>query len=248
MYGVNHDSFSVLSALSPKILISLKIRRFRLSRQTLVFRLLSSVSKTIDETLLTNFDYPACFSLQSAYVWHCRRYFFDAAHPMEDGYFGEITFTEIGQEIILFCLFAFYLLIGRKWKEIQVVANFISLFFLMAFIREFNFLLDWWFYPVLAVLAILTWLIVRDFKKIKQSCVEFFSKPPSQWFLAGFIVTLVFSRLMGRSKFWRLLYDEENYRLAKAATEEGLELMGNTLMLISAIEFLLFYLFEKKRS
>ena len=31
--------------------------------------------------------------------------FFDAAHPMEDGYFGEITFTEISQEIILFILF-----------------------------------------------------------------------------------------------------------------------------------------------
>ena len=28
--------------------------------------------------------------------------FFDAAHPMEEGYFGEITFTEIGQK--LFCL------------------------------------------------------------------------------------------------------------------------------------------------
>lgn len=174
--------------------------------------------------------------------------FFDAANPMEDGYFGELTLTEIGQELILFCLFVFYLLLGKKWNEIRVVSNFISLFFLMAFIREFNFLIDKWIYPVLVVLGILTWLIVRDFKKIKQSTIEFFSKPPSQWFLAGLIVTLVFSRLFGRSKFWRLLYDEENYRLAKAATEEGLELMGDTLMLISSIEFLLYYLFVKRKS
>ena len=27
--------------------------------------------------------------------------YFDAANPMEDGYFGEITFTEIGQEVML---------------------------------------------------------------------------------------------------------------------------------------------------
>ncbi len=174
--------------------------------------------------------------------------FFDAAHPMEDGYFGEITLTEMGQELILFLLFAFYLFIGHKWKEIQVVSNFISLFFLMAFIREFNFLIDKWIYPVLVVFAILLGLIVRDFKKIKQATIAFFSKPPSQWFLAGFLITLVFSRLFGRSKFWRLLYSDDTYRLAKAATEEGLELMGDTFMLISAIEFLLYYLFERKRS
>ncbi len=173
--------------------------------------------------------------------------FFDAAFPMEDGYFGEITFTEIGQEIILFVLFLFYLFIGTKWKEIQVVSNLISLFFLMAFIREFNFLVDHWIYPVFVVFAVMIYLFIRDFKKIKQSTQAFFSQPASTWFLAGFLITLVFSRLFGRSKFWRLLYDEDNYRLAKAATEEGLELLGDGLMLISAIEFFLFYLFEKRK-
>lgn len=170
--------------------------------------------------------------------------FFDAVHPMEDGYFGEITFTEIAQETFLFILFVFYLFIGMKWKEIQVISNFVSLFFLMAFIREINFLFDpYWIYPVLVVVAILAWLFIRDFKKIKQACIRFFSVPASQWFLSGLLITMVFSRLFGRSKFWRVLYPEENYRLAKAATEEGIELLGDTLMLISAIEFLLYYLF-----
>ncbi|WP_347841361.1 hypothetical protein [uncultured Draconibacterium sp.] len=174
--------------------------------------------------------------------------FFDAAHPMEDGYFGEITLTEIGQELILFVLFVFYLFMAFKWKQIRTVANFIALFFLMAFIREFNFLLENWIYPVLVVFAFLVWLVIRDFKKIKQSSIAFFSLPPAHWFLAGFTVTLVFSRLMGRSKFWRLLYHDESYRLAKAATEEGLELMGNTLMLISAIELLLYFYIEKSKA
>ena len=174
--------------------------------------------------------------------------FFDAAHPMEEGYFGELTFTEIGQEVILVLLFVFYILIGREWKEIQPVSNFVGLFFLMAFIREFNFLIDKWIYPVLLVVAFGIWLLVRDFKKIKQSCIEFFKVPASQWFLSGLIITLVFSRLMGRSKFWRLLYEEENYRLAKAATEEGIELLGDTLMLISAFEFLLYYMAVKRKN
>ncbi|WP_346854146.1 hypothetical protein [uncultured Draconibacterium sp.] len=174
--------------------------------------------------------------------------FFDAAHPMEDGYFGEITFTEIGQEIILFVLFIAYLFIGAKWKEIRVISNFVALFFLMAFIREFNFLLSGWIYPVLVVFAIMGYLFVRDFKKINQSAQAFFSQPASSWFISGFLITLVFSRLFGRSKFWRLLYEPETYRLAKAATEEGLELLGDTLMLISAIEFFLFYYFEKRKA
>lgn len=170
--------------------------------------------------------------------------FFDAAHPMEEGYFGEISFMEIGQELILFVLFGFYLILGFKWKQIQPVSNMLSLFFLMSFIREFNFLIDKWIFPVLIVFAVIVWLIIRDFKKIKDATVRFFSVPASSWFLSGFLITYIFSRLFGRSKFWKLLYHDESYRLAKAATEEGLELLGNTIMLIGAIEFLIYFLFE----
>jgi hypothetical protein len=167
--------------------------------------------------------------------------YFDAAHPMEDGYFGEITFTEIGQEIILFVLFCFYMVLGFKWREIQPVSNLVSLFFLMSFIREFNFLVDKWIFPVLIVFAFLVWLFIRDFKKIKAATIQFFSISASSWFLSGFLITYIFSRLFGSSKFWKILYHDESYRLAKAATQEGLELLGDTIMLIGAIEFLIYY-------
>ncbi len=169
---------------------------------------------------------------------------FDAGHPIGDSFFSENTFTEITQEIILFILFLFYLFIGFKWREIQPVANFVSLFFLMSFIREFNFLIEGWIYPVLVVLAIIVWLFIRDYKKIKAASIRFFSTPASAWFLAGFIITYIFSRLLGRSKFWKLMYHDESYRLAKAATEEGIELLGDTLMFIAAFEFFLFYRFK----
>jgi len=172
--------------------------------------------------------------------------FFDAAHPMEDGYFGEITFTEIGQEIILIVLFVFYIILGSRWRSIQPVANFVALFYLAAFIREFNFLIDWWIYPVLLILAFFVWLFYRDFKKIYASTQQFFSVPASAWFMVGFLITMVFSRLFGRSEFWRLLYHDDTYRLAKAATEEGLELLGNTIMLIGAIEFMLYFWYNEQ--
>ena len=164
---------------------------------------------------------------------------FDAVHPMEDGYFGEISMTEILQETILFFLFLFYLFSGFKNRNIKPVTNLISLFFLISFIREFNFILEWWLYPVLLVLLIMAWFFYRDYEKLNNASAIFFRKPASSWLLAGFMITYIFSRLFGQSGFWRILYDENNYRLAKAAVEEGLELLGNAIMLISAIDFIL---------
>ncbi|MBT3385455.1 MAG: hypothetical protein HN778_15580 [Prolixibacteraceae bacterium] len=172
--------------------------------------------------------------------------YFDAAHPMEDGYFGEITLTEIFQEIILFALFIFYMILGFKWRDIQPISNIVSLFFLISFIREFNFIIDSWIYPVLIVFIIIVWLVFRDFNKIKQATITFFNQPASAWFFSGFLVTYIFSRLFGRSSFWRLLYDENNYRLAKAATEEGIELLGVAIMLIAAIEFSITFIAFKR--
>lgn len=171
---------------------------------------------------------------------------FDALYPMEDGYFGEISRTEISQEFILLFLVIFYLILGKWYRAVQPVSNLVAMFLLIGFIREMNFVIVWWFWPALLVLFVGLWLIWRDFKKLKSATQEFFSQPASAWFFAGILMTYIFSRLMGRSKFWLELYDESVYRMAKAATEEGLELMGDLLMLISAIEFALVF-WNKKR-
>jgi len=172
--------------------------------------------------------------------------FFDAAHPMEEGYFGEITLTEIGQELILFLMFVFYWFVSRKQSEIKAVAMLLSLFFLASFIREFNFLIENMVYLILPVLVGFLWILVKNFKKMDVQLQRFFSIPASSWLVSGVLVTFVFSRLFGRSKFWRLLYHDDTYRLAKAATEEGIELLGNTLILIGAIELLLYFHFSKR--
>ncbi len=177
------------------------------------------------------------YSLMAAGVY--ASIWFDAVHPVGEGYYGEISMTEILQEVILLFLFLFYLFSGFKNGNIKPLTNIVSLFFLISFIREFNFLLDWWFYPVLLIMLMMAWLLYRDHKKLSSASAIFFRHPASAWLLAGFIITYIFSRLFGQSSFWRILYDENNYRLAKAAVEEGLELLGNVIMLISAIEFIL---------
>ena len=173
---------------------------------------------------------------------------FDAISPLEDALFGEISRTEISQEFILLFLVIFYLLLGRRYKPVQPVSNLVAMFLLIGFIREFNFLISWWIWPALLVLIVGFWLVWRDFKKLKSATQEFFAQPASVWFFAGVLITYVFSRLMGRSKFWLELYDESVYRMAKAATEEGLELMGDLLMFISAIEFALVFWNKKRKT
>jgi hypothetical protein len=172
---------------------------------------------------------------------------FDALSPLEEALFGEISRTEISQEFILFVLFIFYLILGKWHRPVQPVSNLVALFLLIGFIRELNFIIEWWFWPALLVLLTAIWLVWRDFKKLKSATQEFFAQPASAWFFAGVLITYVFSRLMGRSKFWLELYDESVYRMAKAATEEGLELMGDLLMLISAIEFALVFWNRKRK-
>jgi hypothetical protein len=173
--------------------------------------------------------------------------FFDAANPYGDSYFSERALTEILQEIILFTLFGLFLFVGYKYKKIQPFGNLVALFFLASFIREFNFLDFSWSIPALVVLLVALGLFYRDRNKMKAAFIQFFRAPASVWLWSGFLLTYIFSRLLGRSKFWLLMYSEDSYRLAKAATEEGLELMGDTLMLVGAVEFFLFWYFSKRK-
>ncbi len=149
----------------------------------------------------------------------------DAMFPLVDGYFGEISRTEFSQEFILLLLVIFYMLLGNWHRPIKPVSTIIALFLLISLIRELNFLIPtWWIYPVLLVLAVISWLVWRDFSKLRKATMEFLHSPPRSGSFRNF-ETFVFSRLMGRSKFWLLMYDESNYRMAKAAVEESIELM-----------------------
>ena len=108
----------------------------------------------------------------------------DALYPMEDGYYGEISFTEFSQEILLFAVFILYMVAGLKLRILQPVTNILSLVFLASFIREFNFIIPFWIYMVLPVLLIILWLLIRDYKKIKPAAAVFFSMPASAWFFS----------------------------------------------------------------
>lgn len=166
-------------------------------------------------------------------------YWYDARNPTITGKFGEISATEIIQEVFLFIMGFLYLLAGRRDRQLTTVANLISVFFFIAFIREFNNFIDFWFYLVLPLLVLFFWLIYRDRRKIVKSVHYFLELPSTAWFVSGFLVTFIFSRFYGRARLWMEILESNFNRAAKSAAEEGIELLGYTILLIATVELLI---------
>ncbi len=165
-------------------------------------------------------------------------FFYDARHATATGKFGELSGTEILQELFLFLSGVLFLITGRKDKTLAPVTNLVSLLFFMAFIREFNNQLEYWFYLVLPLALLSGWLLLRNRHVLFPALLRFIRKPEIPWFIAGFLVTFVFSRFFGRTAFWEALLEGNYSRWAKNAAEEGVELLGCSFFLIAGIEIL----------
>ncbi len=163
----------------------------------------------------------------------------DAGEITSTGKFGENSLTEIFQELFLFMLGVIFLFVSRLDRKLTAISNLLSLFFFMAFIREFNNQIDYWFYLVLPVLVLAGWLAFRDRKKLMPAIHHLVEIPETAYLVTGFLVTFLFSRLFGRTHFWTTLLGEDYNRWAKNAAEEGIELLGYSLLLIAGVEILI---------
>lgn len=175
-------------------------------------------------------------------------FMYDAQNPTVTGKFGEVSMTEITQEVFLFLSGVLFIFIGRYNRELTPIANLISIFFFMSFIREFNNSIPFWFYLVLPLMILFFYLLFRDRKKIFNSAHKFLEIPYTAYFITGFLITFVFSRLFGRSKFWEALLEADFNRWAKNAAEEGIELLGYTFFFIASVEIFLAVLRKRKQT
>lgn len=175
-------------------------------------------------------------------------FMFDAQNPTVTGKFGEVSMTEITQEVFLFLSGVLFIFIGRYNRELTPIANLISIFFFMSFIREFNNSIPFWFYLVLPLMGLFFYLLYRDRKRIFNSAYKFLEIPYTAYFITGFLITFVFSRLFGRSKFWEALLEDDFNRWAKNAAEEGIELLGYTFFFIASVEIFLAVLRKRKQT
>lgn len=174
-------------------------------------------------------------------------YFHDATHITDTGKFGENSWTEILQETFLFITGIIFLITGRYEPKMRPVANLVAVFFFMCFVREFNNQIHWWFYLEIPLIAIFGVLVFLDRTKLESAILRLVDNRAISWLVTGFLVTFVFSRFFGKTGFWEQVLENNYNRWAKNAAEEGIELLGYTLMLMGSIEILVQVIREKKR-
>jgi hypothetical protein len=173
-------------------------------------------------------------------------YMHDAVHVTSTGKFGENSWTEITQEVFLFITGLVFLAIGRNDKELNPVANLASVFFFMAFIREFNNQISFWTYleiPLFILFLLQAWIGRAN---LISSTLRLLNYRALAWLVIGFLVTFVFSRLFGRTSLWQHLMETDYTRWVKNAAEEGIELLGYTLLFIGGVELLMETLSRKR--
>jgi hypothetical protein len=159
--------------------------------------------------------------------------------------YSEQTLTEHMQDFMSFFSCMLFLYAARVDAKLNIAATLLGALLAMMFVRESDAVLDtyvfdgaWQTIVGMIFICVLAFLWGR-FTSIYASLKEYSLQSSFGTFLAGFVTILAFSRLMGRSSFWQAVMGDSYMRLVKNIVEEGIETLGYTLILISAIELVI---------
>ncbi|WP_299700762.1 hypothetical protein [uncultured Pontibacter sp.] len=160
--------------------------------------------------------------------------------------FSEQSYTEYAQEVFLLVSTLIFYLSVRFFPNQAVVGLLLGGLFGMSLIREFDAFLDahvarhtW---KVLAYsLAIVTAFLVYKKKEFFWRQLDGFIRTKAFGIvIAGMLSVFIFSRLYGLEDIWLALMGEEKYMYEiTRISEESVELLGYTLIMIGAIEYII---------
>ncbi|MBV7261627.1 hypothetical protein Q4491_07825 [Photobacterium sp. 2_MG-2023] len=168
------------------------------------------------------------------------------------GNLGENSLVEYTQELYLFLTSALFFGLAMKQPAQKGFAVLVSTFFMVLLIRELDGLLDlirhgFWKFPA-AVVAVLGMAYARKHLPTTQQPLSRYSKHASFGLMLGGLATLlVFSRLFGMGEIWQTAMQDNYMREVKNLAEEGVELLGYSLILAAAIWYCLPGLVNKKQ-
>jgi hypothetical protein len=154
---------------------------------------------------------------------------------------NEYSVTEVVQEFSLFVICFIFLRLAFNDSYQRNAHLLIAAFFSCMLIRELDSFLDvvfhgFWLYP--ALLLAFSSLIMTFGRQPKQTLNQlavFTQQPQYGFMIVGLICILIFSRLFGIGTLWKHLLDGGYARVAKNVAEEGPELFGYMICLISTI-------------
>lgn len=153
---------------------------------------------------------------------------------------SETSVTELGQEIIVAMISLFFFIKACKNSEQRGVFTLIMGFFLCILIRELDGVFDQiahgsWVWFALTVAFVCIAIAIREGQKTLNGLIHFITHPSHGMLVSGLLCILLFSRLFGMGILWHKLLGEDYNRTVKNMVEEGCELFGYTLCLISVI-------------
>lgn len=164
--------------------------------------------------------------------------------------YSEHSLTEWLESGTAFVSAVFFSAVAVLSKSLRPATAMLTALCCMMFIREADFLLDAyvfdgaWQWLVSTVLVTITVYLWRQRQPVLASIEAYASQASAGIFLGGFLVLFVFSRLFGRASFWEAVMGDGYMRVVKNIAEEGTEIMGYTLIVISSVELLVSVLFK----
>ncbi len=164
----------------------------------------------------------------------------------EDKFF-EGSYTERAQEVIFLVLALGLFAISYKLGQAITLARMFAGFFLLCFIRELDALLEQnvgtgtWQVLVTLVLVAMAYQAHKNWDQLMAEVRMHVESYSFGLFMAGFLTTFLFSRLIGNEELWMAIMEEGYRRNIKNAVEESVELLGDALLLFSGVEFFVRY-------
>jgi len=164
--------------------------------------------------------------------------------------FTEYSYTEVSQEIIFLIASAIFFFTAVKFKDSRPIAILFGGFTMSAFFRECDFLTDsissgFWEIPVAITIITVFILSWKSRKNLTKSYYEYYNTKAFAYMISGILVTFLFSRLFGKGDFWETLMGDQYLRSVKNANEECVEALGDILILISSVEYMIFKIQQK---
>lgn len=223
----------ILLSLWHKMLFSLF---FKSLLSLLMFILIIRMKLTVFNYLLRRF---ALFFCAAIIVGITTGFIFIDILVLDNG-ISETSVTELSQEIIVAIICLFFFVKAYQSSEMRGSFTLIMGFFLCILIRELDGVFDRlahgsWVWFALTVAFICIAIAIREGQKTLKGLIHFITHPSHGMLVSGLLCILLFSRLFGMGELWRKLLGEDYNRTVKNMVEEGSELFGYTLCLISVI-------------
>lgn len=155
---------------------------------------------------------------------------------------SEHSLTEYYQQLLLLIVILSFSYIATTNSEVRSFSILIIGFFTCMLIRECDGLFDevyhgFWLIPALFTVAISFYFALKDKKKLLTTSSRFFDSRYFYTLSCALVIILVFSRLVGMKYLWEVLLEGNYIRTVKNLAEEGVELLGYSLLAYSALGF-----------